>query len=261
MYDGATYLLNKYENNNNYPVTKPPPYRSLNASLNPLIRDLNKTRLLMSSSGEIEYFKWVSVKKIWLKIWSEPQTLCSVYNICGKFGICSTEGKILCKCVPGFEPAVPEAWNSGDYSCGCNRKSTLCGKEKNYTFVELKVINVEDPSSESPEIEEDEHPEDICKEECLENKCQCQAYSYWYRSGTNGSRNAYACYIWTADLADLQVGYAPNDERNIYIKIQSGMPCMCYSYKLVAQLCLHNVARTVKLSRYLQLILRHLQTS
>jgi len=58
MYDLAAHLLNNYN-----PVTKPP-HGNFTVSLNP---DFNKTRMLMNSLGEIEYFRWDSLKNSWLK--------------------------------------------------------------------------------------------------------------------------------------------------------------------------------------------------
>lgn len=210
MYDLAAHLLN-----NSYPVTKDPHGNFTVSS------DFGKTRMLLNSSGRIEYyFKWDSVENSWLKIWSEPQTPCSVYNACGKFGNCKDENGLTCECLPGFEPAVPESWNLRDYSDGCSRKSILCTKETNYKFLLFKVIKMEDYDIVFHEAES----EDMCKEQCLNGKCQCHAYSYRYESeryeserygsGRNGSRSTYGCYIWTTDLADLQLQHAA-DLRNI----------------------------------------------
>ncbi|KAM7498229.1 hypothetical protein LguiA_022643 [Lonicera macranthoides] len=212
MYDLAVNLLKNYNPPKIEVTNKRPYYRELNVSSN---LNFNKTRLLMSSSGDIEYLRWDSKKKNWLKIWSAPQTRCSVYNACGEFGYCKDESGFTCKCLQGFEPAVPESWNFGDYYGGCSRNSTFCGKETNNTFLLLNVIKVED--ADSPYDQGDS--EDKCKDGCLAD-CQCQAYAYRNETGRSPSETKNGCYIWTSELVDLQ---QESNAIKVYVKIANSV--------------------------------------
>lgn len=165
----------------------------------------DNTRLIMSVSGQVQYLKWDS-QKIWSLIWAEPRDRCSVYNVCGNFGSCNSEGDVVCKCLPGFEPASLELWSSGDFSGGCVRKSTLCDKSAmRDTFLTLKGVKVGKPDSQFAAKDEME-----CSKECLSN-CQCQAYSY-DRDGASG-----VCWIWTEDLNNLQGQY--EDGRALHVRM------------------------------------------
>ncbi|XP_028075315.1 G-type lectin S-receptor-like serine/threonine-protein kinase At4g03230 [Camellia sinensis] len=115
-------------------------------TVSPVLID-NITRLVMSFSGELQLFNWDNGQ--WSLIWSEPRDKCSVYNACGDFGSCNSEnsGVKYCKCLPGFDPNSPDEWNSGEFSSGCTRKTTMCLTDKKYTFLKLKMMKVEDPDS------------------------------------------------------------------------------------------------------------------
>lgn len=155
------------------------------------------TRLLMSSSGEIQFYVWDNNKKTWNLAWQVPQDNCSVYNFCGNFGICSRNNTDSpCKCLDGFDPRYPNDWKSGRYSGGCSRKSEASCNQ-NITFLNLTSMKVDYPYP-SPNSKTDEEQ---CRKECLDD-CDCQAYSFG-----GEQRGEDGCRIWTAELNDLQDYY------------------------------------------------------
>ncbi|KAF5481157.1 hypothetical protein F2P56_001833 [Juglans regia] len=170
------------------------------------------TRLVMTFSGQIQYLKW-DTEKIWSSIWSEPRDRCSLYNPCGNFASCNSKNDIMCKCLPGFKPSLPEKWSSGDFSGGCTRKSILCGRNtQSDTFLSLKTMKVGNPDSQF-----NAKNELACKLECL-NTCQCQAYLYEVAEITQrGGTGSSACWIWSEDLNNLQEEH--DGGRNIYVRI------------------------------------------
>ncbi|KAK3184281.1 hypothetical protein Dsin_031567 [Dipteronia sinensis] len=188
-----SYLLSNFTSSVHNETVRP----FLNSSL------YSDTRMIMSFSGQAQFFKWNSLK-VWALIWAEPRDRCSVYNSCGNFGSCNSNNKLMCKCLPGFEPSFPENWNREDFSGGCSRKSKICGKNaESGTFLKLNLMNVGNPDSQFNAKSEAE-----CKLECL-NNCQCQAYSYQgvkitQRGVTGGSS---ACLIWSEDINNLQEEY------------------------------------------------------
>lgn len=176
-------------------------------------------RLLMRSSGEIEFSIRDNRNGLWGLFWSEPREPCSVYNPCGNFGICSNRNRsFTCECLPGFQPDSPDNWNYGDFSSGCARKSPVCNMNmKPDAFLNLKLMKVGSKFStySGGDVEEK------CKEECLSN-CQCQAYFYVGLNGRSGTRNAGAsCLIWTTELSNLQKDYQYTDGiKNFSISIR-----------------------------------------
>ncbi|PIM97716.1 Serine/threonine protein kinase [Handroanthus impetiginosus] len=164
----------------------------------------NTTRLLMNSSGEIQYYyhSLTDGGKGSSLLWKEPQDFCSAYDVCGKFAICDMNNETRCPCLTGFKPA-----SSG----GCERES-ICNKDDRFLNLNLTKIGGQFTSFDQAQEER------ACKEECL-NKCNCEAYVY---QGANASSretgNSVAkCYIWT-DLENLQIGYA-DDGLNLSLRV------------------------------------------
>lgn len=171
-----------------------------------------RTRLVMSLSGQIQYFMW-DTQKVWSIIWAVPRDKCSVFNACGNFGSCNSEEDLICKCLPGFKPTSPENWNNGEFSGGCVRKTVTCEKDaQSDTFLNLKMMKVGNPDSQFNAKSEME-----CKTECL-NNCQCQAYLYEEADTTQqGGAGSSACWIWSEDLNNLQEEY--ENGRNLHVRV------------------------------------------
>ncbi|KAF2303513.1 hypothetical protein GH714_018896 [Hevea brasiliensis] len=110
----------------------------------------------------------------------------------------------------GFKPQHPEDWNKGEFSGGCNRKSTSCGK--NDIFLNLKMMKVANTESKY------DVNETKCREECL-RECRCQAYSY--TEGNSSRRDVEpsspTCWIWTEDLSNLQEDY--HNGHDLFVRV------------------------------------------
>lgn len=172
------------------------------------------TRMMISFSGQIQYFKWDS-GKIWSLIWAEPRDKCSIYNACGNFGSCNSINDLMCKCLPGFAPSSPANWNNQDYSDGCTRNSRICDKKaKIDTFLSLNMMEVGNPDSQFNAKDEME-----CKFECLSN-CQCQTYSYEEPDNMQqGGSSIAACWIWLEDLNNIQEEYEGGRNLNVRLPV------------------------------------------
>ncbi|KAL5583297.1 hypothetical protein UlMin_015739 [Ulmus minor] len=160
-------------------------------------------RLVIKSNGTIQYLKWNERQQDWSLKWSEPNDACSVYNVCGEFGICNSNNSFFCKCLPGFEPRNPEQWNSSVFSGGCMRKTATCSG-KNDTFLKLKMKKV---GSRPEALEVNNEME--CKNSCQEN-CRCQAYSFEpaREVGYGVAKPKVRCWKWSLNLNNLQEEYA-----------------------------------------------------
>ncbi|CAK9161397.1 unnamed protein product [Ilex paraguariensis] len=191
---GVAYLLSNFS-------TKSKRYKNLIVTE----RSYNNTRLLMNSSGEIQYFNWSNGNNLWSLIWSEPRDNCSVYNFCGKFASCNSQNSTVCNCVAGCEPVSPENWVTGDFESGCTRKSPTCNKEGSDIFHNLMLMKVGKPDSQSYDAADSD---EACRKECLDN-CHCQAYLYngGNDTGRVSDNSTHGCWIWNTDLINLQEGY------------------------------------------------------
>lgn len=175
----------------------------------------------MDLDGHIKFFTRDNDKASasWSLTCMEPRDNCSLFNACGNFGSCNIEEARMCKCLDGFEPKELNNWNSGLYSEGCTRNSTICGKGDH--FILLKIMGVEAPGGHITAIES----ADKCKEECLD-KCECQAYSF---EGTEMSHTkAYSyettatCWIWSEEVNNIQESKDGGSEaRDLYVRVGS----------------------------------------
>lgn len=172
------------------------------------------TRLVMTYSGQLQYMKMDS-QKVWSLVWAEPRDRCSVYNACGNFGTCNSKYDSMCKCLPGFKPNSPESWNSGDFSGGCSRKTTVCSENaESDKFLSLKMMKVGNPDAQFNAKNEME-----CKLECL-NNCQCYAYSYEDpRSARQGASGDAGCWIWYEDLNNLEEEYENGCDLHVRVAV------------------------------------------
>ncbi|PIN17007.1 Serine/threonine protein kinase [Handroanthus impetiginosus] len=166
----------------------------------------NTTRLLMNSSGEIQYYncsfadsgRWCSL------LWKEPQDPqdpCSVYDVCGKFAICDMNNETRCQCLKGFKPA-----SLG----GCERESE-CSKDDRFRNLNMKIGGQFSPFDQAQE-------EATCKQECL-NNCKCEAYVFKSAqpSRRESDNSAAKCYIGT-DLVNFQNKYT-DDRLNLSLRV------------------------------------------
>ncbi|GKV30853.1 hypothetical protein SLEP1_g39625 [Rubroshorea leprosula] len=89
---------------------------------------LKTARLVMNSSGQIEFQIWDKDLSWWYSRWKGPVDDCSGYQVCGDYGVCNNiRNEQKCKCLEGFVPNLKEQWESGNFSGGCRRKAPeLC---------------------------------------------------------------------------------------------------------------------------------------
>jgi hypothetical protein len=149
--------------------------------------------LVMKHTGELQYLKRYVDSGNWSLEWWAPKDKCSIYNACGKFGSCNVNNRVLCKCLPGFQPTNPRKWNSGDFLDGCTRNSTSF--DISDMFLSLKMMKVNNADS---RIYDANSSETECEKQCLKSSI-CQAYSF--QPLTN------ICWIWTDNLRNLQEEY------------------------------------------------------
>ncbi|KAL8228471.1 hypothetical protein R6Q57_016055 [Mikania cordata] len=167
------------------------------------------SRLLLNSTGYLNFFSWSQDSEEWDLSWHVPINECGIYGECGKFSLCSITSSPKCSCLSGFQPI-----SQGDIKAGCKRTHDLSCTHDAFKYVPM--IKVENPSDPFLYTKN----ESDCRNRCKDN-CNCVAYSYKpakeesfsNRSGRLDGKNS--CWIWDSDLNTLQA----NGTRNISFRV------------------------------------------
>ncbi|XP_052114851.1 receptor-like serine/threonine-protein kinase SD1-8 isoform X1 [Arachis duranensis] len=164
------------------------------------------SRLLVSSSGELQRLTWIESTQAWNKFWYAPKDQCDYYRECGAYGVCDANASPVCQCVKGFRPKNPQAWNLRDGSNGCVRKTELECESDGF----LKMGNVKLPETTSVFVNRSMGIME-CGEVCRRN-CSCTAYANIEITG-GGS----GCVMWIGPLLDIR--RYPSGGQDLYVRL------------------------------------------
>ncbi|XP_055960391.1 uncharacterized protein LOC126665234 [Mercurialis annua] len=166
------------------------------------------SRLTVTHSGQLQRYTWIPDRQDWNSFWYAPKDQCDNYKECGPFGVCDSNASPVCKCLRGFEPQNPQAWNLRDGSGGCVRKTDLeCVNDK---FLNLK--NMKLPESSNSRVDRDLSIKD-CELLCLKN-CSCTAY------GNSDIRNGgKGCVLWFDELWDMRQYSGSSSGQDLYVRL------------------------------------------
>ncbi|KAK7395388.1 hypothetical protein VNO78_15945 [Psophocarpus tetragonolobus] len=153
---------------------------------------------VLNPQGQLKETRWNDEQQEMIVSWTNRQSDCDVYGICGSFAICNAQSSPICSCLKGFEPSNKEEWNRQNWTNGCSRRAPLQyerARSQNTSadnnadeFLNLQMVKV-------PDFPEQFWGEpDTCRSECLKNR-SCVAYSY---------DDGIGCISWTRDLLDMQ---------------------------------------------------------
>ncbi|XP_022878004.1 receptor-like serine/threonine-protein kinase SD1-8 isoform X2 [Olea europaea var. sylvestris] len=161
-----------------------------------------------SDSSALRRFTWIPTSKIWNSFWYAPRDQCDDYRECGAYGICDTNDSPVCRCMKGFVPRNPQAWNLRDGSDGCIRTSILdCSSDGFLTLKNMKL-----PQSSSAFVDT-RMSLDQCQDLCRKN-CSCQAYC-----SANITDGGSGCVLWTTDLLDMRQYAAAEGGQDLHVRV------------------------------------------
>ncbi|GLT83090.1 hypothetical protein SLE2022_013990 [Rubroshorea leprosula] len=153
-----------------------------------------RNRLVMNSSGHIQFFSWKVGSNNWSLSWTKPSDLCSLYQVCGDYGICSVgeNNKPYCTCLPGFLPTSEAEWRSGDYSTprGCWGYVTGCSEDDPFEDVRLDKVSYPDNHFEAGS-------EEVCENYCRKECCGAYFLEYVSPHGRNDNK-PFTCWTWSS---------------------------------------------------------------
>ncbi|XP_017255576.1 receptor-like serine/threonine-protein kinase SD1-8 [Daucus carota subsp. sativus] len=155
------------------------------------------SRFVLTHEGQINQMLWSESTQSWAIYLSYPRDSCSIFALCGSFGVCDLNSAPSCSCFEGFVPRLPVEWSRADWSSGCVRAKAL--KCSNDGFIRVKGISMP-ADSQSLSLDSAQ----VCEYACLRN-CSCIAYSY--------SRSR--CSLWTGDLLNTQISVDFHNKQKI----------------------------------------------
>ncbi|XP_051125768.1 receptor-like serine/threonine-protein kinase SD1-8 [Andrographis paniculata] len=166
------------------------------------------SRLVVRHGGSLQRFTWIPTSKAWNLYWYAPKDQCDDYRECGVSGICDTNASPVCKCLRGFEPKHPQAWNLRDGSGGCIRVTQLdCATDGFVTMSNVKL-----PESGLAFVD-NQMDLNQCRELCRRN-CSCRGYS-----NANITHGGSGCVVWTDDLYDMRQFAAAEGGEDFYLRV------------------------------------------
>ncbi|XP_039173506.1 G-type lectin S-receptor-like serine/threonine-protein kinase At4g27290 [Eucalyptus grandis] len=150
--------------------------------------------LVLNENGIAQHFSWVDRTHDWILYSSAQTDDCDTYALCGGNGNCDIASSPKCVCLTGFMPKYPSAWEFGDWSNGCVRRTELdcLGGDKFLKYTEVKLPDTRQSwFNVSMNLQE-------CEQTCLRN-CSCTAYSNLDIRGQGSG-----CLLWFGDLMDIR---------------------------------------------------------
>ncbi|CAN6219175.1 unnamed protein product [Urochloa humidicola] len=154
----------------------------------------------------------------WETVWSQPTIQCHQYNTCGANAECSAgdDGRAVCKCLKGFEPSDPAAYDGGNWTQGCVRsrsaplscETNVSGGGDGVGFTDLPGMKLPNFATWVTTVGD----ENACRQACLAN-CSCGAYSY--SIGTS-------CLVWGQELLDIYQ-FPDGEGYDLHVKVPASI--------------------------------------
>lgn len=181
----------------------------LNFSLTSANTSSFPSRIVLDSSGKLNYYTWVDAAKDWKPVWTKPDDPCRrSHEYCGAFSICSDNSSYPCRCLEGFRSV---SWILRDiWSVGCSRlnklrcqdNSSADGSKDEFMLVQNVGLPADPQPMQVGSMEE-------CRLSC-QNNCHCTAYS----------ASAKECMVWNGDLLNIrQLSSGSDSSANVYVRI------------------------------------------
>ncbi|EOY12713.1 Serine/threonine kinases,protein kinases,ATP binding,sugar binding,kinases,carbohydrate binding, putative [Theobroma cacao] len=176
------------------------------------------SRLVLTQDGFWQRKNWIERTQAWEVYVTVQMDICDNYALCGAYGSCNKSNSPECSCLKGFEPKLPEKWDTKIWLNGCVRKTPLnCSSDE---FIKYSGVKLPDSRQSwfnySMNLEE-------CKNICKRN-CSCTAYANLdIRRGGSG------CLLWFVDLVDIRE-FTENGQE-IYIRVAASELDQTESFK------------------------------
>jgi hypothetical protein len=169
------------------------------------------SRFKMDYTGQLQQFTWSPQTESWNRFWSQPESMCRVYRLCGSFGVCDSTGPRPCECLPlpGFQPVNDVAWESEDYSGGCRRESTCDGNDR---FEKVGAVSFDGAVARSFSIGDRKG----CERACLDD---CACFGLYYDERSRLCKNLNGSLL---NLRNLSGSVGGGEEDILHVRVARG---------------------------------------
>ncbi|KAJ0538273.1 putative protein kinase RLK-Pelle-DLSV family [Helianthus annuus] len=164
-------------------------------------------RVIVLPDDTAVHLRWMDQIQDWVVQSVRTVTeICGGYGLCGPYGSCNGNRYPPCTCMAGFKPRVPDEWDRGNGSSGCERKRALdCGSGSGFKRVSGVIF---------PDTRRSWYNHSMTLEECemaCRMNCNCTAFANTdIRNGGSG------CLLWFDELLDTTES---EDKQDLYIKL------------------------------------------
>ena len=159
---------------------------------------------------QLAFFKRNRASK-WIVVWEAISKPCTVDNICGVFGFCTTsDDKIVnCTCLPGYSPLDPNTPSKGCYP---NVVMDYCAPNSSALNFTIQTLNdADNPNHEFADLARIQQTDaDKCKKEVMDD-CFCVAAVF--NSGNN------VCYKKRMPLVNSRRSNPSTNNMVVFIKV------------------------------------------
>ncbi|KAJ0538277.1 putative protein kinase RLK-Pelle-DLSV family [Helianthus annuus] len=164
-------------------------------------------RIVVLPDDTTEHLRWMDQIQDWVVHSVRAVTeICGGYGLCGPYGSCNGTRYPPCTCMAGFKPRVPDEWDRGNGSSGCERKRDFdCGSGSGFKRISGVIF---------PDTRRSWYNKSMTLEECemaCSLNCNCTAFANSdIRNGGSG------CLLWFDELIDTTES---DDKQDLYIKL------------------------------------------
>ncbi|XP_059063052.1 G-type lectin S-receptor-like serine/threonine-protein kinase At2g19130 [Cryptomeria japonica] len=174
-------------------------------ALSPALKVL--TRFVVQKYGVFQLYALFD-NTTWSVTWSQPRDQCSVYNICGAYGSCTSKNVLSCSCIEGFVPRDNRSWSLQDWSStGCIRQIPLNCDTRNGSSDGFLVSSVTLPDNQASSYPASTKKD--CEKACLHN-CSCTAFTF--------NPPSEPCQIWSGDFPSMRNSSSQSNS-DIFIRL------------------------------------------
>ncbi|KAF5794653.1 putative protein kinase RLK-Pelle-DLSV family [Helianthus annuus] len=164
-------------------------------------------RIVVLPDDTTEHLRWMDQIQDWVVHSVRAVTeICGGYGLCGPYGSCNGNRYPPCTCMAGFKPRVPDEWDRGNGSSGCERKRDFdCGSGSGFKRISGLIF---------PDTRRSWYNQSMTLEECemaCSLNCNCTAFAN--SDIRNGGRG---CLLWFDELIDTTES---DDKQDLYIKL------------------------------------------
>lgn len=154
------------------------------------------SRFVVEASGQFRVYILRRTDNEWIKLWTEPEEQCQVYDVCGPQASCNNDNLPPCSCLQSFVHNHSHGWDS-QWSSGCVRRFPLKCSHAGKRLTAVRFAELTGKSMPAEGIRYKRQGQRQCEAACVKN-CSCTAYAYVVDSTSRST-----CFMWFGELLNI----------------------------------------------------------